>query len=256
MFLEWEWFNEPNMVKLFLYLLLKANHKSGEWRGEKVGCGQLITGLNSLSAETSISKQSLRTCLKRLEKTGEIQIESNTRYSVITICKYGTYQHEVKDTNTPPNTPPTHHQHTTNTPPTTNKNEKNNKNEIIEEIINYLNRVCHTNYKTTGKKTKDLIRVRMNEGFSIDDFKQVIDTKSTKWLNDKEMSLYLRPETLFSNKFEGYLNEPSTSKKPTGKLYTYKVCFTMFRNKPEKMYQQDLKQYGEELKLINVTDGN
>lgn len=53
----------------------------------------------------------------------------------------------------------------------------------------------------------NLIRARISEGFSYEDFVQVIDTKTNEWLNNKEMQKYLRPETLFGNKFESYLNQ-------------------------------------------------
>lgn len=76
----------------------------------------------------------------------------------------------------------------------------------IKEIIDYLNTVTGSSYKYKTKKTKDLITTRLNEGFSVDDFKKAIDNKNRDWGNDDRMSEFLRPETLFSNKFEGYLN--------------------------------------------------
>lgn len=79
-----------------------------------------------------------------------------------------------------------------------------------KEIIDYLNLKVGSNYKYTTKKTKDLIKTRINEGFNADDFKIVIDKKCTEWINDKEMSKYLRPETLFGTKFESYLNQQIT----------------------------------------------
>lgn len=79
-----------------------------------------------------------------------------------------------------------------------------------KEIIDYLNLKVGSNYKYTTKKTKDLIKTRINEGFNADDFKIVIDKKCTEWINDKEMSKYLRPETLFGTKFESYLNQKIT----------------------------------------------
>ena len=77
---------------------------------------------------------------------------------------------------------------------------------IVEQIVDYLNEKCKTNYKSTTKKTKSLIKARLDEGFSLDDFKKVIDIKSKQWLNTK-MEEYLRPETLFGTKFESYLNK-------------------------------------------------
>ena len=75
------------------------------------------------------------------------------------------------------------------------------------EIVDYLNMKVGSNYKSTSKKTQSLIKARFNEKFTIDDFKKVIDIKSSQWLKDNKMKSYLRPETLFGTKFESYLNE-------------------------------------------------
>ena len=75
----------------------------------------------------------------------------------------------------------------------------------IKEIISYLNQKARTNYKPTTKSTQKHINARLNEGYTVEDFKKVIDTKCSEWLNT-DYSKYLRPETLFGNKFESYLN--------------------------------------------------
>jgi len=86
------------------------------------------------------------------------------------------------------------------------------KEEYKEEIpykliVEYLNEKLGTNYQPNSRKTKDLIKARWNEGFRLNDFKLVIDKKYLEWFNDDKMKMYLRPETLFSNKFESYLNQ-------------------------------------------------
>jgi predicted phage replisome organizer/uncharacterized phage protein (TIGR02220 family) len=94
-------------------------------------------------------------------------------------------------------------------------------NKIYSPVIEYLNSVCKTNYKTSSKKTKSLIDARVNEGFTLEDFKKVIDIKSAEWLNT-DMAKYLRPETLFGTKFEGYLNQSGPVKpKPTNKFHNF-----------------------------------
>lgn len=93
-----------------------------------------------------------------------------------------------------------------------NINKKDNIPYI--DIIDYLNKLTGKNYKSTTKKTKDCIKARWNEGFTLDDFKRVIDIKSKAWGNDPRMEMYLRPETLFGTKFEGYLNEGNKNQKP------------------------------------------
>ena len=88
-----------------------------------------------------------------------------------------------------------------------------------QEIVNYLNLKADTKYKSTGSKTKDLIKARFNEKFTLEDFKKVIDIKCNEWLNT-DMQKYLRPETLFSNKFEGYLNQKEVKGNGTNKQYS------------------------------------
>lgn len=100
--------------------------------------------------------------------------------------------------------------------PIEEKLKENNKNRIlninniyiveIKEIIDYLNEKAGTHYKSTTQRTKDLIKARLNEKFTVDDFKTVIDKKISDW-KGTQWEKFLRPETLFSNKFEGYLNQ-------------------------------------------------
>lgn len=86
--------------------------------------------------------------------------------------------------------------------------EKSEAHIPYKEIVDYLNTLAGTNYRTSGKKTRELIKARINEGFTLDDFKIVIDKKCREWLPDNKMKIYLRPETLFGTKFESYLNQP------------------------------------------------
>ncbi|MFS0904154.1 phage replisome organizer N-terminal domain-containing protein [Priestia aryabhattai] len=87
--------------------------------------------------------------------------------------------------------------------------DKEKEKNIIpyREIISYLNVKTSSSYKPASKKTKELINARWNEGFTLEDFKKVIDNKTAEWLNDSNMSQYLRPVTLFGTKFESYLNQ-------------------------------------------------
>lgn len=85
--------------------------------------------------------------------------------------------------------------------------EGNEKAVMLEEIINYLNLKTGKHYKLTTPKTKDFINLRMAEGFSVQNFKTIIDIKTAEWGNDPKMAQYLRPDTLFGTKFEGYLNQ-------------------------------------------------
>jgi DNA-binding transcriptional MerR regulator len=129
-FLSWEWFNKSEAVHLFMYLLLKANHKDGTWQGIDIKKGQFITSYGKISSDTGISLQTIRTLLKKLENTNEINTQTTNKYSVITICKYADYQSEESETNTQL----TNNQQTTNKQLTTNKNNKNNKEYIYRSF--------------------------------------------------------------------------------------------------------------------------
>lgn len=76
----------------------------------------------------------------------------------------------------------------------------------VEEIVSYLNEKIGTHYKPNTAKTVTLIKARIKEGFTVQDFKTVIDKKIKEW-KGTEREQYLRPETLFGTKFEGYLNQ-------------------------------------------------
>jgi len=87
-------------------------------------------------------------------------------------------------------------------------NEEDNQSSVpYEDIVSYLNEKVGKSFKHKTAKTRSLIKARFKDGFTIDDFKQVIDIKTAQWLTDPNMNQYLRPETLFGTKFEGYLNE-------------------------------------------------
>jgi uncharacterized phage protein (TIGR02220 family) len=99
-----------------------------------------------------------------------------------------------------------------------NDNVDVNVNKItlaeIKGIIEYLNIKSNSHYKYSTDKTQTLIKARIKDGFTLDDFKIVIDKKCEEWLGT-DFEKFLRPETLFSNKFEGYLNQKITTKKKT-----------------------------------------
>lgn len=97
--LKWEWYQDSNMVHLFIHLLLTANHADGSWQGKQVARGQLITSRGKLSITSGLSEMQVRVCLSKLKMTGEITIKVTNKYSLITICKYDTYQSSKSESN-------------------------------------------------------------------------------------------------------------------------------------------------------------
>ena len=91
-FLKWEWYDDTNMVRLFLHLLLRANYEDKKWHGITVKKGQLICSLSTLAKETHLTTRNLRTCLQRLIETKEIDKQTTSKYTILTICKYDSYQ--------------------------------------------------------------------------------------------------------------------------------------------------------------------
>ncbi|MDM5231452.1 phage replisome organizer N-terminal domain-containing protein [Lysinibacillus pakistanensis] len=98
-----------------------------------------------------------------------------------------------------------------------------------KEIIEYLNQKANKKFKHTSQKTQTLIKARFKEKFTLEDFKQVIDIKTAQWLADPKMSVYLRPETLFGTKFEGYLNEQNNFVQSTPLQNQSPVQTTMYK---------------------------
>jgi len=76
----------------------------------------------------------------------------------------------------------------------------------FKEIIEHLNINAGTSYKASGNKTRDLITARWNEGFTLEEFKKVINKKCIEWIGS-DYEKFLVPTTLFGTKFEGYLNQ-------------------------------------------------
>ena len=89
--------------------------------------------------------------------------------------------------------------------------DKEEEKELYKNIVDYLNEKTNSNYRASTPKTKKMISARLNEGFTLDDFKTVIDKKCADW-KGTDWEQYLRPETLFGTKFESYLNAKTTKR--------------------------------------------
>lgn len=131
--LDWEWIDDHNTTRLFLFLLLTANHKETKWRGEVIKEGQVLTGRNQLSQKTGISPQSIRTSLERLKSTSEVTIKSTSQFSIITLNKWKDYQDKSTNEST---SNLTSVQPASNQQVTTSNNVKNDKNVKNKRKIN------------------------------------------------------------------------------------------------------------------------
>ena len=113
--LYWEWADVPEMVALWVRLIIRATHEDSQWHGVTISRGQLVTTTAKLAAESGLSPQQVRTCLDRLKASNQINTQTTNKYTIITICKYEAYQ-ETEAT-----------EQQTNGKQTTSKQQTNNK---------------------------------------------------------------------------------------------------------------------------------
>lgn len=140
--------------------------------------------------------------LTALEKEiANIKEESFKLYCIDMVSIHYAYTMDIPERNTDTDTDTD----TVSVTDTEKEKEKEKENLPVEEIIDYLNERTGKHYKPNVSKTRTLIHARCSEGFTLQDFRTVIDKMCVEWSNT-EFEKFLRPETLFGTKFEGYLN--------------------------------------------------
>ena len=128
--MEWKWWSDSDTVKVFLYILFRANLRDGAFNGEVIPRGSFVTSRKTIAHDCYISEQTTRTILNRLKSTNEITIRTTSKYTVITVLNYDEYQ----NTNQVTNQQLTNNQPTTNQQLTTEEEYKEYK-ECKEDII-------------------------------------------------------------------------------------------------------------------------
>ena len=174
--------------------------------------------------------------LKVLQEKGLIEYIKQGKKDLIRITAKGKTWNEFKDNNSEKNPnseqnseknpnnlgkksekePKNSEKNPTNNNTIYNYNNTNILNNIYSSVIDYLNkkteRTGKEKYSSTSTKTQKLIKARLREKYELEDFKIVIDKKCKEWLGT-DMEKYLRPETLFGNKFESYLKQKTGGNK-------------------------------------------
>lgn len=90
--LDWEWYDDTNVFRVFMHLLLKANYEPSRYHGFSIPAGGLVIGRETLAKETFLSERQVRTALDKLKSTNEIAIKSNNHFSIVTITCWDKYQ--------------------------------------------------------------------------------------------------------------------------------------------------------------------
>ena len=154
--LDWEWYDNINTKVLFLHCLLKANWKPAKWHGIEIQPGQFITSLPTLSNETHLSIQEVRTALKHLKSTGELTDYQQSNFRVITVNNWEEYQGDNRRSNRSL----TDHQQTANSLLTADKEYKEYKEkEEGKEVKN-----IYGEYKHVRLTKKELDRLNNDFG--------------------------------------------------------------------------------------------
>lgn len=235
-------FKDLEVLKIWIWLLCNASFDTHDtlFCGKVITVhpGQIVTGRKKIAQSTDLNESKVYRALMLLKSLGNIEIKSNTKFSVITIVKWAKYQGDLEIVNSKTTA---NQQHGNNTATTGQqqgnttkeiKNCKNGKNDIYNstggakdsfpysDVISYLNEKSGKNYSAKSEQNRRLIRARFNDGYTLDDFKAVIDNKCADWLGT-DYEQYLRPQTLFGTKFDGYLNarkKQEKTKEPDIKL--------------------------------------
>lgn len=172
---NWEWFDTPGMVQLFIYLLVKANYTDREWHDMVVKRGQMVTSVAKICADTGLSTQVVRTCLNRLKSTNTITTETTNKYTIVTINRYDDYQSydacDFDGDNKQLTSELTNEQQTSNKQLTTTKEykerENNNNNTHTDYLLETLSRTRANTRESISRMAEAaeevMLRVRTNE---------------------------------------------------------------------------------------------
>ena len=162
---------------------------------------RIVAGSNggSKTAGDDASKQPSKTASKRPSKTGS-KMTSKSGSSPDS-------KQTSKQTSKPTSKASSDIYSSSYTPESPSKGEGCGEGDAeipYDAIVGALNDVAGTSFRPSSEKTRRLIRARWAEGYRLPDFEAVVAAMAARWRGDAKMSAYLRPETLFDPKFEGY----------------------------------------------------
>lgn len=216
---DWEWYGDPKMVALWLHLLLSANYEDKEWRGEIVRRGELVTSLSILAAETGLTVQEIRTCLKKLESNTQSNTHINThfnkqintqrtnKFTKITICNYDSYQLCDSDKSTDSNTQSNKQltRETTRGATTTKENKNITKEKDIKKEKSDAAERLYQIYPATVVR-KDGNRVSLRSSKDKEKLKRLLETHTEEELENTIRSYLAENHGPFTKMFSTFLN--------------------------------------------------
>ena len=197
---------------ILAWIIYSTNYNPKGYNGLKLH--QCYITNSTVAKDTKIDKSKVQRILKNLENTGYfkyfVKSEGGKKPSIIDV-NFSTWSDAVVNV--------------VNDTVSDISSKKESKKDIYSRVITRLNELTGKSFRPTTKKTIACIDARLNEKFTEEDFYKVIEIKTKEWLGTK-MEIYLRPETLFGNKFEGYLNQQKAHdpvEGPKGKVLDFKI---------------------------------
>lgn len=216
------WMMPPLYHRVWQWFKYMVNHEDAEipmrdGSKKKIKRGQHLTSIREIAKgvgwyeglkKKEPNPKTIDAILKFMEKTEMILIErgqGNRQYTLITLIKYGEYQSKKSKGNSKVTVDGEGREQQVDI----NKELKECLKNDIKDIVEYLNEKSGKSFKTSNQATQEFINARLSDGYTVEDFKKVIDTKVTEWTGT-EQEQYIRPNTLFRpSNFEAYLNQKS-----------------------------------------------
>jgi len=140
--LYWQWYQNPNVLRMYIHLILNSSFKDFEFEGKPYKAGSIITSRKRLSTELKMSEWQVLNALEKLKSTGEIAVNTTNRFTVITVNNWNKLQNEpyfFKDK------------------PTTNPQQKHNKSTHINNVKNVNNVNSYARTRAREKENSQII---------------------------------------------------------------------------------------------------
>jgi len=209
--LEWQWYEDANVMRVFLHLLLTANHKDKKWKGTTIKRGQLATSYDSISVKLGLTSRQVRTAISKLKNSGECVTRRSGLFLLVSIVKYDDYQNNRVEEVTRSVTSKSRGSHEEVTRMSINNNDNNDNNVNNDNNIRTMDiKVLKDAYVKNERLVKAIstnYKMEIPALFKrLDDFNQYLEMTGKFEMIETEYNKYFRNfiKKGKDNKFEKY----------------------------------------------------
>ena len=217
--LDWQWYEDANVVRVFLHLLLNANHKDKKWKGTTIKRGQLATSYDSIAVKLRLTKKQVRLAVSKLKGSGELTSRRAPSYILLSLVKYDDYQSNRIEEGTHKGTQKALEGHSKGTQRALNNNDNNVNNDNNDNNIRTMDiKVLKDAYVKNDRLVK---AISSNYKMDIpallkrlDDFNQYLEMTGKFEMDETNYNRYFRNfiKKGKENKFEKYGYLPKNHK--------------------------------------------